>query len=431
MSLLQKTFVALLPFLASLAAAEDQPYIAVGTAKAKKTVLAFLDIVATPSAKPYANELHNTVTHDLLFMDLFKFSDRAASIGDPNKMSNWTAIGVDFLIRTQLNTEGNSLVLESRVTETSSGKDLIAKRYVSLTSETKTLAHTFANQIVEALTGMPGIFLTKLTMVCDRTGKKEVYMMNFDGTDVRQVTKHQSITVGPAWSPDGSKLAYTVYARRRDNSKNPDLYEFSFHSNTIRLLSNRKGMNSGAAYSPDGQKIALTMHFLGNAEIFALDTSSKSVERLTKSLGNSVNPSWSPDGKKITFVSDRAGTPMVYSMNADGTNVQRLTFAGKFNDSPSWSPQNNKIAFAGWLDRGFDIFIMNPDGTHIDRLTKDQGSNEGPSFSPDGNFIAFNSNRTGQHNIYVVNIDGTFTRRLTYGLGNCTSPKWSMPPNKK
>ncbi len=425
--------------LASPSFAEDSKspdaqntFIAVGTAKTKKTGLAFLDIQTTGSTQAYSEIIRTTITNDLLFMDAFKFADKAAFVGDPNKMSNWTTIGVEYLIQAKLSIENNALVLEARLTETTGGKDLINKRYVSLINESKTLAHTFANQIVETLTSLPGIFLTKITMVCDRTGKKEVYIMNYDGSDIRELTKHRSVTVGPNWSPDGTKIAYTVYAKHRDNTKNPDLYELDFRSNSIRLLSNRKGMNSGAAYSPDGGKIALTMHFLGNAEIFSMDANApQSVVRLSKSFGNSVNPSWSPDGKKITFISDRAGAPMVYVMAADGGNVQRLTFAGKYNDSPSWSPQNNKIAFSGWIDKGFDVFIMNPDGTNIERLSKDTGSNEGPAFSPDGNFITFNSNRTGQDNIYVVNVDGTFTRRLTYGLGNCTSPKWSMPPGKK
>ena len=421
-------------FSGSWALAEIPTYIAVGAAQTKKSVIAFPESLGEAAL---ASEVSATVKSDLSFTDLFKFLPNSAFLEKTGtgilpgefKLSDWSSVGSDFVLKTSLMRQPVGVALEIHLYEAASGKQLLNKKLIGQTSELKPLAHTLANEVLTALTGLPGIFQTKIAMVCDRTGKKEIYMMNFDGSQVRQVTQHQSTSFSPAWSPDGTRLAYSLFNRHRDNTKNIDLFEFNFTNNTIRMLSNRQGINSGSSYSPDGKKIALTMSFPGNPEIFTLDIASQQVTRITKSMGFDVDPSWSPDGKRLAFVSSRTGRPMVFSQNADGSNVQRLTFAGSYNASPSWSLQNNKIAFAGWLDRGFDIFIMNPDGTKIERLTKNQGSNEDPGFSPDGNFIAFSSNRTGQQNIYVVNVDGTFTRRLTYGLGNCNSPKWSNPPH--
>lgn len=438
-----KTKVFLVAFASSLlfgsfSFAADSAYIAVGSAKTKKTIIAFPDVKsADPSIASDARKITQTVTDDLTFMDLFSFLDSKAFVEnssagitlDKFKLTDWTSIGAEFLIKASLSREGENYVLEAYAYNTFGAKQVLGKRYVAAPTDARILGHTLANNIVEALTGLPGIFLTKIAMSCDRTGKKEIYMMDFDGTEVKQLTKHRSIAFAPAWSPDGNKLAYSVYTRHRNNLKNIDLYEFDFATSSYRMISNRKGINSGAAYAPDGHKIALTMSFLGNPEIFTFDPVTNSVSRLTKSFGFDVDPSWSPDGKSIAFVSSRAGVPMVFSMKADGSEVHRLTYAGKYNATPSWSPQNNKIAFAGWLDKHFDIFIMNPDGSNIQRLTKDQGNNEDPSFSPDGNFIVFSSNRTGQQNIYVVNVDGTFAKRITFGLGNCVSPKWSNPPH--
>ncbi|MCM2278545.1 MAG: Tol-Pal system beta propeller repeat protein TolB [Oligoflexia bacterium] len=419
--------------------AEDKPYIPVGTARSKKTVLALAAtrVTGDGALAKHAQNIRDTVNNDLAFMDMFQLLSPAAFIEDAKtagltpetfKMGDWSSIGAEILVKSGLALEGGNLSLEAYVYETASGRRLLGKRYVAAQGDAKATAHTFANDIVTALTGLPGIFMTKIAMSCDRGGKKEVYVMDFDGTNVRQITAHRSIAFAPAWSPDGTRIAYSLYTKHRRNIKNIDLYEFDFASSTHRLLSNRKGINSGAAYSPDGRKIALTMSFLGNPDIFVLDPATKTVERLTKSASFDVDPVWSPDGRRLAFVSSRSGGPMVFSMNDDGSNVQRLTYAGRYNATPSWSPQNNKIAFAGWIDRGFDIFIMNPDGSHIERLTKNQGNNEDAHFSPDGNFIVFSSNRTGQKNIYVMNVDGTFVKRLTYGLGNCVTPKWSSPP---
>jgi TolB protein len=412
-------------------------YISVGTAKTKKSVVAFAPILArSQDAASLARSLNETVTNDLTFMDLFRFLPNSAFVEPagsaiaPNafKMSDWTSIGAEFLIKSAVSVQGDDMIVEAYLYDTFGNKEILAKRYVGVSSDPKTIGHTFANNIVEALTGLRGIFLTKIAMSCDRTGKKEIYAMDFDGTQVKQVTRHRSIAFAPAWSPDGTKIAYSLFTRHHNNVKNIDLYEFDFTTATIRLLSNRRGINSGAAYSPDGKKIALTMSFRGNPEIFTLNPTDNTVTRVTSSFGFDVDPSWGPDGSKMAFVSSRTGSSMVFSMNADGSHVQRLTYAGVYNATPSWSPRDNKIVFAGMVDHKFDIFTMNPDGTNIERLTKNQGDNEDPYFSPDGNFIVFSSDRAGQKSIYVMNTDGTFVRRLTYGLGNCVAPKWSNPP---
>tara|TARA_Y100000590_G_scaffold469008_1_gene654383 strand:- start:861 stop:2186 length:1326 start_codon:yes stop_codon:yes gene_type:complete len=418
----------------------ETAYIAVGKAKAKKTVLAFPKInllTQTPDQNGILKTIDQTVRFDLQFMDLFKFlspaafADKSTGIAlNQFKMSDWKGTGGDFLIKSALHFDKKSISYEAYLYEIRSSKALVAKKYVGTLKEARTIAHTFANDIVEKLTGLPGIFLTKIAMSCDRTKKKEIYVMDFDGSNVKQITNHRSIAIAPAWNSDGSKIAYSLFTRHKNNSKNIDLYEYSFLNNKIRLLSNRKGMNSGAAYHPIENILALTMSFLGNPEIFSLNQGTKKVTRLTHSKGMDVDPIFSPDGKFLAFSSSRSGKPMIYKMQVNGTGLQRLTYAGRYNATPSWSPQNNKIAFAGWKDGHFDIFIMNPDGTRIERLTKNNGGNEDPYFSPDGNFLVFSSNRTGKKNIYVMNIDGTYVKRLTYGLGNCVSPKWSAPPRK-
>jgi len=427
-------------FLVNTSIAANQAYIPVGQAHARKTTIAFAPILnrsTSTKTKKAADNLTLTIKNDLLFMDLFRFLPSSTFIEKPYqkgilpnqfKFSDWNKIGTEFLIKSAIEVNGNNLTFEAHFYDVSKGRQLIAKKYLSKVGEAKTIAHTFANDVVNKLTGLPGIFLTKIAMSCDRSRKKEIYIMDFDGKNIKRITNHSSIAFSPAWSPNGTKLGYSVYARHRNNIRNIDFYEFDFVTNTINMVSNRKGINSGANYSPDGKNIALTMSFLGNPELFLLNKEKNTATRLTKSMGFDVDPSWSPDGKKLAFVTSRSGKPMIYTMNKNGSQTKRLTYAGRYNATPSWSPQNNKIAFAGWKTGKFDIFIMNPDGSHIERLTKGQGNNEDPHFSPDGQFLVFSSNRTGTQNIYVMNIDGTFVKRLTYGMGNCVAPKWSPPP---
>lgn len=412
------------------------PYLAVGTAKTKKSALAVLPLIERQGVtEAHRKEFTQTLQNDLAFLELFQWlpptsfiepADRHSALKpDGFRFSDWKSIGADIHIRAALQITGKTARLEAYGYDLQAPKTLVAKEYVGESRDIKNLIRSFEDDLIQALTGQAGIFHTKIVMSCDRTGKKEIYLMDFDGSDVKQLTHHQSISMSPAWHPAGQKIAYSLYTKHRGNIKNLDLYELDFASNTIHLVSNKTGLNTGAAYSPDGKKIAMTLSFLGNPEIFLYDTSSENVTRLTNSVGFDVDPVFSPDGRSLAFVSARSGKPMVYKMLPDGSAPQRLTFAGSFNATPAFSPNGSKIVFAGWLDSRFDLFLMNADGTNIERLTKNQGGNEDPSFSPDGSLITFSSNRSGQKNIYVMNVDGTFAKRLTFGLGNCVSPKWS------
>lgn len=415
------------------------PYIPVGKAKTRKTVLGFPKPVFLGPGKDSTRATHQlskTIINDLNFVDLFRFlpqslyKDKTNGLTpDQFKYSDWVGIGADILLKTGLKIENGKLALYAYVYDPAKAKQVMSKRYVAKKNEVKLLARTFLNDFIRRLTGNPGIFLTQIAMACHRGQNKEIYVMDYDGGNVVQITNHRSIALAPAWHPKGEKLAYSVYTRRK-GIKNLDLYEFDFKNRTRRLLSNRKGVNSGAAYSPNGKDVAVTMSFLGNPEIFILNLTTRKAKRLTKSFGFDVDPTWDPSGKHMAFSSSRSGQPMIYKVGVNGKGLKRLTFAGRYNATPNWSPTNNKIVFAGWKKDGksrarFEIFTMNPNGTRIERLTKNQGNNEDPSFSPDGNLVAFSSDRAGSKNIYVMNIDGSFVKRLTYGLGNCVAPKWS------
>ncbi len=415
----------------------SQVYIAIGEAQVKKSVLAIKDVTvgAGTGVADYARVVQSSWTRDFNFTGLFTVQDKAAFIEpesaglslDSFKLTDWSTIGAEFLLKSSLSREADVVSLELRLYDVMGGKQILGKRFTARPREVQLMAHTAANAVMEALTGRKGMFTSKLAFVCNKTGQKEIYVADFDGQNPQAVTRHKTLAFAPAWSPDSQFLAYSVFTKNGRNVKNIDLYEYNLNAGRATLMTNQKGTNSGAAYSPDGSKIALTMSFLGNQEIFLLERSNKKVTKITKSFGFDVDPAWSPDGKKIAFVSSRAGLPMVYTMASDGSAIKRLTFAGKFNATPSWSPDGKKIAFAGWNDGRFDVFIMNADGTGLERLTKDEGSNEDTFYSPDGNFVAFSSTRTQQKNIYAISTDGKTTHRLTFGLGDCEAPKWSNP----
>jgi TolB protein len=415
------------------AASEPLVRIAVGEARTRKSVVAFPTLTATNDAEGRLRSIREVTMDDLSFSGLFDFLSPAAFVEDPAKagvtpgsfrMTDWSGIGAEFLIKGRGSVDSSGINVEIYLYAVQSGRQLLAKRYKASADTVRKVAHTISNDLMFALTGKKGPFTSKIAFVSDRTGRKEIYLMDYDGHNPIKITSRFAHAMAPAWRPDGQQLVFTAVTKNAKNVRNHNLFTYNLPTGKIEMISNRQGINSGATFSPDGKKLALTMSFPGNPEIFLMDPGTKVIQRLTNSFGMDVDPSWSPDGKWLSFVSDRSGRPMVYKMEASGANVQRLTYAGHYNATPSWSPQGNKIAFAGWDAGKFDIFIMNPDGSSIERLTKNMGNNEDPDFAPDGYFIVYSSNRKGKKNLYITNVDNTVHRQITSDFGNCEAPKW-------
>ena len=429
----------LVPVAAPVALA-DTPAITIniGEARTKKSIVAFPTLVAANDGQGLLRSVREITMEDLAFSGLFDFLNPAAFVEDPSKagvtpgsfkMTDWSSIGAEFVMKGTGTVDGKNINLEIFLYSTASGKQMLAKRYKAGADSVRKVAHTISNDVMFALTGKKGPFTSKIAFVSDKTGRKEVYLMDYDGYNPIKLTSRFSHAMAPAWRPDGKQLVFTAVTKNNKNVRNHNLFEYDLPTGKIEMLSNKQGINSGAAYNPAGNMLALTMSFPGNPEIFTMNPDSKVATRLTNSFGLDVDPAWSPDGKQIAFVSDRSGRPMVYKMDASGANVQRLTYAGQYNATPTWSPEGNKMAFAGWDAGKFDIFIMNPDGSSIERLTKSMGNNEDPDFAPDGYFIVYSSNRKGKKNLYITNVDNTVHRQITSDFGNCEAPKWGPAGN--
>lgn len=436
-------------------AQENGIYIKLGEARTKKSLAAFppLQYFGAPTtASKYQSvgvELFNTITNDLSVSSYFQFINQSAFLedtsktglmpapGQPNgfKFQSWSAIGADFLIRAGYSIVGNEVTLETYTYHVPRANLVLGKKYKGPLSSARRIAHTFSNDVLKALTGQEGPFLSRVVASSDRGGgqAKEIFVMDWDGANMDQVSSHRSISISPAWSPDGKKVAYTSYVKRVGAKfRNADMILLDLTTGKRSLVSYRQGINSGAAFSPDGRHLYLTISQGTSPDIYKMTLDGTLVGKITNGPAGAMNvePNISNDGK-LVFSSDRAGRPMIYTANADGNNVKRITFAGVFNSSPSWSPDGKKIAFAGQSDNNFDIFVMNADGTGMIRLTSAKkangrmASNEDPSFSPDGRFVMYTSNRTGKSQIYISTVDGTEERRVTNDNFNYYKPKWS------
>ena len=305
---------------------------------------------------------------------------------------------------------------------------VLGKQYTEAASDAaaRLMAHRFADEIIFRLGGgIQGIAETQIYFVSDRTGHKEIWAMDYDGSNQHQLTHLGSISLSPRISPDGSRLAFSAL-----NKNGWDIMMFSLDLNRTVSFPRMGGTNLSPAWSGDGSKLAFSSSRAGYSQIYLSDALGANVKRLTQDKGLDVSPVWNrKTNAQLAFVGDRTGLPQIYTMEADGTNEQRMTDQG-YAVSPSWAPNGQFLVFA-WVRRygpgepgARDIYLMDVASKQWVQMTHDGGRNDSPSWSPDGRHIVFQSSRSGKEEIWTMLADGTKAQQLTF-TGNNSQPNWS------
>jgi len=305
---------------------------------------------------------------------------------------------------------------------------ILGKQYADTASDAaaRLMAHKFADEIIFRLGGgIQGIAETQIYFVSDRTGHKEIWAMDYDGSNQHQVTHLGSIALSPRVSPDGSRLAFAALTKT-----GWEIMMYSLELNRAVSFPHMGGTNLAPAWSADGTKLAFSSSRAGDSEIYVADNSGTNPRRLTTDKGPDVSPVWNrKTNGQISFVSGRTGLPQIYTMEADGTNQQRMTDQG-YAVSPNWSPNGQFLTFA-WVRKygpgdpgALDLYLMDIASKQWVQLTHDGGKNDFPSWSPDGRHIVFQSNRSGTLQIWSMLADGTKVQQLTF-TGHNSQPNWS------
>jgi TolB protein len=298
--------------------------------------------------------------------------------------------------------------LQGRVTDRN-GSVVLSKTY---SGDDRSVAHQFADDIVETLTGTPGIATTKIAFVATASGSKEIYLADYDGNSSRRLTTDRSISVAPSLGPDARNLAYTGY-----QSGYPDVYIIDVASGARQRAVSAPGTNSGAAISPDGGRMALTMSKDGNPEIYVTGIRGGGAKRLTRTKGVESSPTWSPDGRELIYSSDDGGSPQLYRISAGGGGPRPLNSGFGYCTDPSWSPDGKRVAFTVRSGGGFSVAVMDANGGGARVVAAGQN----PVWGRNSRHLIYSTGSS----LNLLDLNTGRTTTIVSGLGKVSEPTWS------
>ncbi len=431
--------VSLLALLAPPAVAQDwfRTGTGLGVEKARVAVADFAP--RSSSAQPLANIFSEVLRADLDYSGILELVSKSfyplqvPSVPSELKHSAWSdpPASAHMLAFGNVSASGNDLTIEVWLYDVrnAAAPAVLGKRYHGEVTDAqlRRFAHEFADEIISRLSGgVPGVGSTQLAFVSSRSGNKEIWVMDYDGANQRQVTFLRSISLTPRWSSDATRIAFTCYASA-GGVTSAQICVHSMETGKPVTFPRWRGTNSSPAWSPDSSQIMFMSSMHGDPELFVTDASGGHLKRITYSAGADTSPAWNPKtGQQVAFVSDRGGIPQLYLMNADGSNPEKLAMPDMgYVIDPAWSPNGQLLAFSWRRPNGnFDIYVMDVATRQIIELTRDAGRNERPSWAPDGRHIVFESTRAGTRQIWTMLADGTHLRQLT-SQGQNESPNWS------
>jgi TolB protein len=370
---------------------------------------------------------------DLQRSGLFRLVDAGGVVPVPTEpgevnFPQWTARGAEALvIGTVTPTSDGRFEVRFRLMDVVKSTQIAGLVYTVSASQLRLTAHKIADVIYEKLTGSPGVFATRITYVMKRSATRhELHVADADGFNPQTVLSSTEPIISPAWSPDGNRLAYVSFERKK-----PVVYVQSLTTGQRQAVANFYGSNSAPAWSPDGKRLAVTLTKDGGSQIYVIsaDGGNNNATRLTQSNAIDTEPNWSPDGQSIIFTSDRGGSPQIYRVSASGGLPQRLTFEGTYNVSPRHSPDGKSFTFVHRDGSRFSVAIQDFATRQMQLLTEG-GVDESPSFAPNGRMILYASETRGRGILAAVSSDGRVKQRFTDTTGDVREPAWGPLINK-
>ncbi len=391
-----------------------------------------IPIAIVPFGGPQSGEnLGSIVASDLARSGRFKVLPESQMMERPTtpeqvRFETWKALGQDDLVIGQIRQEGpDHFIAQFELFDAVRGNQLATFSLPFAAPESRRTAHRIADIIYKQLTGENGAFATRVAYVTVAPGEGPndrrfiLQIADTDGFNPQNIIKSREPVMSPAWSPDGSKIAYVSF-----EDKKPAIFIQTLATGDREKVSETPGINGAPAWSPDGSELAMTLSKDGNPDIYVMNLATRSLRRISDHYAIDTEPAWSRNGSQIVFTSDRGGKPQLYIVSASGGQPQRITYEGDYNARGVFSPDGKSLAMVHGNGNNFRIAVMDLASKQMRVLTP--GSlDESPGFAPNGSMILYASRTGGVAQLSAVSIDGKVRQSLRIDSGEVRDPAWS------
>jgi len=372
----------------------------------------------------YPYPLTDIVGADLTRSGLFRLVNSSGVNPRPARaedvrFADWTARGADAVVVGSVTPQaGDRVEVRFFLLDAVKQTQLAGFSYVVAPAQFRATAHQIADVIYEKLTGDLGIFSTHIAYIAKQGAHYELLVADADGYNPRAIVTSNDPLLSPAWSPDGTQIAYVSLENRK-----PVVYLQSLATGQRRVLANFRGSNSAPAWTPDGSRLAVTLSRDGGSQLYLINPDGSGVQRLTTSTAIDTEANFAPDGKSLLFTSDRGGSPQIYRLTLAGGTVERMTFEGSYNVSPRFLPDGKGFVFLRRDGNNYNVAIEDFATRQVQVLT--QGTlDESPSVAPNGKLILYASEAGGRGILAAVSSDGRVKQRLTAAASDVREPAW-------
>ncbi|WP_447528850.1 Tol-Pal system beta propeller repeat protein TolB [Vreelandella sp. TE19] len=385
-------------------------------------------VVPFEGGEGFPEDVAQIVQDDLERSGMFAPLERSAMFERPSQASDvqfgtWRSLDTRYLVVGRAQQSGSGYQIQFELMDISGQSRMIGETVNVDSNDLRGGAHYISDQIFEAITDIRGAFSTKIAYVTAQglgdNMQFGLYVADSDGRRSQQVLTSDQPIMSPAWSPDGTKLAYVSFETER-----PAIYIQSVSSGQRVQATSFEGINGAPAWSPDGRRLAMSLSKDGQPDIYVLDIGSRSLDRVTQSNSIDTEPAWSPDGRNLIFTSDRSGGPQIYQMPASGGSADRVTYTGNYNARARYSPDGDQIFLIHRSDRGYQVARQELDGGRLVVLSEST-RDESPSVAPNGTMVIFATQQGGSGFLSAVSADGRSSFRLPAAQGEVRDPAWS------